>query len=108
VSGFHDFVPQHNNDYACVTPASCLEAKPKGMYQNIKVNYRIAESYQIVPTTRFAAVYYASLRRLLQNLGLKANYLFPLSKKIGYYNDYCKVHYLIIRRIYYGTVFSGV
>jgi len=28
---FHDFAPQHNNDYACVTPAEYLEATPKGM-----------------------------------------------------------------------------
>jgi len=31
VSGVHDFVPQHNNDYACVTPVSTLEAKPRGL-----------------------------------------------------------------------------
>jgi hypothetical protein len=71
VSGFRDFAPQHNYDYACVTPASCLEAKPIGMSLNIKIKYRIAESYQIAPTTRFATVCYASLRCLLQNLGLK-------------------------------------
>jgi hypothetical protein len=27
----HDFAPQHNHDYACVAPAECLEAMPKGM-----------------------------------------------------------------------------
>jgi hypothetical protein len=29
---FHNFALQHINGYACVVPASCLEAKPKGMY----------------------------------------------------------------------------
>jgi hypothetical protein len=28
---FRDFAPQHNHDYACGTPAECLEAAPKGM-----------------------------------------------------------------------------
>jgi hypothetical protein len=27
----HDFVPQHNYDYAFVTPAEWFEAMPKGM-----------------------------------------------------------------------------
>jgi hypothetical protein len=27
----HDFAPQHNYYYACVTPAECLEATLKGM-----------------------------------------------------------------------------
>jgi hypothetical protein len=81
VSGFHNFVPQHNNDYTCVTPVSTLEAKPRGMSRNIKVNYRIADSYQIAPTTRFAAVCYASLRRLLQNLGFKNSAHIPQFKQ---------------------------
>ena len=61
MSGFRGFAPQHNHDDACVTPASCLEAKPIGMSLNIKIKYRIAESYQIVPTARFAEGFCPSL-----------------------------------------------
>jgi hypothetical protein len=35
-----------------------LRQKPRGMYENIKINYRIAESYQIAPTARFATPRY--------------------------------------------------
>jgi hypothetical protein len=29
---FHNFTPQHGYGYTCVAPASCFEAKSKGMY----------------------------------------------------------------------------
>jgi hypothetical protein len=51
---FRVFASQHIYGYAFVAPASCLEAKPKGMSRNIKINYRIAVGYQIAPTARFA------------------------------------------------------
>ena len=42
----HDFVPHHIYWYACVAPAECLEATPKGMKWNNKFKYRLAFSYK--------------------------------------------------------------
>jgi hypothetical protein len=60
-----------------IMPASdrihALRQSREACLKTLKINYRIAVSYQIAPTTRFAAVYCASLRRLLQNLGLNKN-----------------------------------
>jgi hypothetical protein len=69
-SVFHDFVPQHNN---FIMPAShrihALRQSREACLKTLKINYQIAVSYQIAPTAHFAVVCYASLRRLLQNLG---------------------------------------
>jgi hypothetical protein len=57
----HDFVPQHNYDYACVTPAECLEATPKGMQCDNKFKNRLAlsdKTLQLRVSLRFASPRY--------------------------------------------------
>jgi len=65
----HDFAPQHNYDYTCVTPAEWIEATPKGMQCNNTIKYRLAFSGKPLQLRVSLSVYGDLVRRLLQKTG---------------------------------------